>query len=687
LEKYKHTNRLIDESSPYLLQHVHNPVDWYPWGDEALERAKHEDKPILLSIGYSACHWCHVMAHESFENESIASMMNRNFINIKVDREERPDLDAIYMEAVQLIGGSGGWALAVFLTPDREPFYGGTYFPPEDRHGLPGFERVLSAAASAYKDRRDQVKSAADQLVAYLNRATDVISDSVQVSANTLTNAYVSLKGSYDFQNGGFGLAPKFPQPMVLEFLLRYWHGGGDKEALAIVENALTKMANGGIYDQIGGGFHRYSVDAKWLVPHFEKMLYDNALLSRLYMHAYQATGNDFFKRIACETLDYVIREMRDTSGGFYSTQDADSDGVEGKYYVWSHNEITSILGRENGGLFCRYFGVTEQGNFEGNNILSRGVDEKALATELSIDPVGLIAGIEKSKKLLLTHRSTRIAPHRDEKILCSWNGLMLTSFSEAAMMFDRRDYLEVASENAKFLVETMYRDGRLSHSFKDGRSMEQSFLQDYAFVCDGLIRLYQVSFDERWLDSALKLTDEMVSQFWDEGKRSFYDTGEGQQDLLVRPKSVYDNSLPSGSSAAALVLLYLSRLTDNSRYERIAMFAISQMTQSIAGYPLGFGNWLCDIDFYLSQPKELAVAGRPDDAETKLMINTIVRRYLPNVVQASVDPGNTRLDVPLLKDRAMINDLPTVYICEGFTCKAPVTHRAELETRLDALD
>jgi uncharacterized protein YyaL (SSP411 family) len=687
LDKHKHTNRLIDESSPYLQQHAHNPVDWYPWCDEALERAMQEGKPILLSIGYSACHWCHVMAHESFENEKIARLMNEKFINIKVDREERPDLDAIYMEAVQLIGGSGGWPLTVFLTPDREPFYGGTYFPPEDKHSLPGFERVLNAAASAYKDRRDQVINAANQLVAHLNQTSGVIADSGQVSAHTLTNAYVSLKSLGDPQNGGFGLAPKFPQPMVLEYLLRHWYRTGDTEALSMVENALVKMAKGGIYDQIGGGFHRYSVDAKWLVPHFEKMLYDNALLSRIYTRAYQATGNDLFKRIACETLDYVIRQMRDSSGGFYSTQDADSEGVEGKYYIWTPDEIVNILGREDGELFYRYFGVTERGNFEGSNILSKVVDEEVLAAELGIDPVDLIARIEMSKKLLLTRRSTRISPHRDEKILCSWNGLMLTAFAEAAIVFDRQDYLEVAIDNAKFLTEVMYKDGRLSHSFKDGRGTEQSFLQDYAFICEALVRLYQATFNENWLSLTLSLADGMIALFWDEDRRSFYDTGEGQRDLLVRPRNVYDNALPSGSSAAAMVLLYLSRLTDNSRYERIALHAMNQMVQMIAQYPLGFGNWLCDIDFYLSQPKELVVTGRPEDIETKLIINTIARYYLPNAVQARVDPGNTSLNIPLLKDRMMIDNLPTVYICEGFTCKAPLTDRFELELRLDALN
>ena len=685
-DKHKHTNRLIDESSPYLLQHAHNPVDWYPWCDEAFERAKKEDKPVLLSIGYSACHWCHVMAHESFENETVADIMNRDFINIKVDREERPDLDAIYMESIQLLSGSGGWPLTVFLNANREPFYGGTYFPLKDRHELPGFERVLDTVADAYKNRRGQVKDAAGQMVAYLKRSSGTMSSSDLPNMSILTDAYQSMMGSFDAVNGGFGLAPKFPQPMVLEYLLRHSHRTGDVEALSIVETTLVKMAQGGIYDQAGGGFHRYSVDAVWLVPHFEKMLYDNALLSRIYIHAYQATGKDFYKRIACETLDYVVREMRDGNGGFYSTQDADSEGVEGKFYVWTLDEIIKVLGEQDGKLFCRYFGVTAQGNFEGKNILNVVVDGEALAGEIGIDAVELSSIVEKSKKLLLKKRSHRVAPHRDEKILASWNGMMLASYAEAAMVFDRQDYLDVAIDNAKFLTEVMYKDGRLSHSYKDGRGTDQSYLQDYAFVCDGLIRLYQVSFDERWLDIAMKLADSIDERYWDEDKRSFYDTDKNEQGLLVRPRNIYDNALPSGSSAAAMILLYLSRLTDKSRYEYIALLSMGQALPLVAQYALGFGHWLCGIDFYLSEPKEVVVAGGINDEQTRSFVSTIAGRYLPNVVTAGIDAENSKLDIPLLKDRVMIDGKPTVYICEKYACKAPVTDSTELKSALNEL-
>ncbi|MFC1950915.1 thioredoxin domain-containing protein [Chloroflexota bacterium] len=687
VEKHKYTNRLIDETSPYLLQHAHNPVDWYPWGEEAFQAARANDKPILLSIGYSACHWCHVMENESFENEETALLMNNNFVNIKVDREERPDLDAIYMEAVQAMSGSGGgWPLNVFLNADRVPFYGGTYFPPQDRHGLPGFQRVLDTVANAYKNRRSEVKDTADKLAAYLQRSTDATSETVPASENTLINSYVSLNRSFDWPSGGFGTAPKFPQPMVLEYLLRHWRRSGNAEALHMMEAGLAKMAGGGIFDQIGGGFHRYSVDNKWLVPHFEKMLYDNALLSRLYIHACQATRNDLYGRIACETLDYVVREMKDEGGGFYSTQDADSDGVEGKYYVWTPNEITETLGEDDSDLFCKYFGVTTQGNFEGTTILSKVMDEQKLACDQGIDTAELAQRIKRSKLLLLDVRSHRVVPHRDEKILASWNGLMLASFAEAAMAFGRDDYLDVAMMSAKFLTEVMYGGGRLCHSYKDGRGSDQSFLQDYAFVCDGLIRLYQASFDDVWLKWAITLAGEMVSRFWDKNSRSFYDTGEGQPDLLVRPRNMYDNALPSGSSAAATVLLYMARLLDKPDYEQMAASAIAQILPTVAQYALGYGNWLCAIDFYLANPAELVLVGPPQDARTSSFAGIISQRYLPNVVQARVDPQNAKVDIGLLKDRAMMDDLATVYICEKYTCKAPVIDGAELKMRLDEL-
>ena len=685
-KKPNHTNRLINETSPYLLQHAHNPVDWYAWGDDAFETAKADDKPILLSIGYSACHWCHVMEKESFEDEETAHLMNRNFVNIKVDREERPDLDSIYMQAVQAMTGSGGWPLNVFLTPDLVPFFGGTYFPPQDRHGLPGFKRVLNSVADAYNNRKADVKDTTDKLLTYLKRSAGSTSENIPISENTLTNAWVSLDRSFDWASGGFGTAPKFPQAMVMEYLLRHWKRSGNTESLRMVETGLVRMARGGIYDQVGGGFHRYSVDSTWLVPHFEKMLYDNALLSRLYIHAYQATGNDFYKRVACQTLDYVVREMTDENGGFYSAQDADSEGVEGKYYVWTPGEITDVLDTDEGELFCRYFGVTVRGNFEGKTILSRVIDDEKLADDLDINPAELAQRIERSRRLLLEARSHRVAPHRDEKIQASWNGLMLAGFAEAATAFGRDDYLDIATSNARFLTEVMYGKGRLRHSYKDGRSSDRSFLQDYAFVCDGLIRFYLASFDDRWLSQAITMADDMVSSFWDTGNKTFYDTGVGLPDLLIRPRNMFDNALPSGPSAAATVLLYLSRLLNKPEYEQIATSAISQVLPTAAQYALGYGNWLCAIDFYLAKPAELVLVGPQQHERTQSLADIISQHYLPNVVQARIDPRNEKVDVELLKDRVMIDGQPTVYICEKYACSAPVTDGKSLKIRLDDL-
>ncbi|MBU2608434.1 MAG: thioredoxin domain-containing protein, partial [Chloroflexi bacterium] len=463
------TNHLAGETSPYLLQHADNPVDWYPWGDEALSRARAEDKPILLSIGYSACHWCHVMAHESFENQETASLMNEHFINIKVDREERPDLDTIYMQAVQAITGRGGWPLTVFLTPEAKPFFGGTYFPPEDRFGMAGFPRVIQAVADTYHNRRPEIDKTTEELFAALSSEKAAPLADEPLTADILQEAYLALQQSFDARNGGFDGAPKFPQPMALEFLLRYFHRTRDTAAMDMIDSTLEKMAKGGIYDQIGGGFHRYSTDDYWLVPHFEKMLYDNALLSQVYLHAYLASGKPLFRSIAEETLDYVLREMTDASGGFYSTQDADSEGIEGKYFVWTPQEIAEVLGDEAGQAVCRRFGVTAKGNFDHGNILYVADDQ----ADASIT--------KEAKSSLLKKREQRIKPGRDEKILASWNGLMLTSMAEAACVLDRQDYLAAATANGRFLLDSMMADDRLKHTCKDGQTKIDGYLDDYA--------------------------------------------------------------------------------------------------------------------------------------------------------------------------------------------------------------
>ena len=504
-------NRLIDETSPYLLQHAHNPVDWYPWGEEALERAEREDMPILLSVGYSACHWCHVMERESFEDAEIAALMNDNFICIKVDREERPDIDSIYMMAVQALTGQGGWPMTVFMTPDGKPFYGGTYFPPEDRGGLPAFPRLVEALAAAYRTRRGDVTRTTSQLVQRMRQLSGGMAGIEPLTVDVLQSAKRSVSSQFDGRHGGVGLQPKFPQPMTYEFLLRHHDRTQDPESLEMVELTLTRMAEGGIYDQIGGGFHRYSTDTYWLVPHFEKMLYDNALLARLYLHAYQVTGDPLYRRVVEETLDYMAREMTDPAGGFYSAQDADSEGVEGKFFVWRPEEVIDLLGKDEGDLFNSYYGVTRKGNFEGRSILhvakaaARGMSEEELQGTL-----------RRWKKRLLAARSERVAPGLDDKVLTSWNGLAMRAFAEAGGAFGRRDYVEKANRNAKFLLGTLVRDGRLLRTYRSGEAKLNGYLEDYAFLIDGLLSLHEATLDGRWLAESISLGEAMVDLFWE---------------------------------------------------------------------------------------------------------------------------------------------------------------------------
>jgi len=669
------SNHLADETSPYLLQHADNPVDWYPWGEKALNHARAEDKPILLSIGYSACHWCHVMAHECFENNDIAHLMNENFINIKVDREERPDLDAIYMEAVQAMTGRGGWPLTVFLTPDGKPFFGGTYFPPEDRHGMPGFTRVLKTVADAYQNRRSEVEMTAQQTVTALNSKAKGSAVREPLVADILEQAYLGLRQDFDKENGGFGTAPKFPQPMTLEFLLRYFHRSQDMDALEIVDLTLEKMARGGIYDQLGGGFHRYSTDSYWLVPHFEKMLYDNALLSRVYLHAYLVTGKQLFRSIAEETLDYVLREMTDPRGGFYSTQDADSEGVEGKYYLWTSQEIAEVLGKKTSHIVGDYFGVTPQGNFNSWNILN-------VVADLEPETANVI---KRAKVSLLKRREQRAKPSRDEKILASWNGLMLASLAEAACALDREDYLAAAVANGSFLLDSMMANGRLQHSYKDGQVKIDGYLRDYALVIDGLLALHLATFSREFLRQAIRLGEVMVEQFWNEAMDTFYDTGDKHEHLFVRSRSKYDGVLPSGSSAATQVILRLVKLTNKEQFEQVAVCSLESMQESMRQYPLGFSNWLCVLDLYLSPPKEVAIIGPRDNPATLELLRTLCTMWLPNTIVAAYDPNDPTpvSDLKLLESRQMINNQPTVYVCEHYTCQAPVTDPASLRAQL----
>ncbi len=681
----KHTNRLINETSPYLLQHAHNPVDWYAWGEEALEKAREENKPILLSIGYSACHWCHVMERESFENEEIAALMNENFINIKVDREERPDLDQIYMNAVQLMTRHGGWPMTVFLTPEGVPFYGGTYFPPEDRYNMPGFPRILAAVSEAYRTRPDEVTETAVSMLGELRRMDIARESGEGVSTEMLDAAFQQIARNYDERHGGFGAAPKFPAPMTLEFLLRVYHRTRNERALEMVLHTSRRMAEGGMYDQLGGGFHRYSTDAEWLVPHFEKMLYDNALLSRLYLHVYQQTRDDFYRRITEETLDYVLREMTSPEGGFYSTQDADSEGHEGKFFVWTPAEVEEILGKEDAALFSSYYDITPGGNFEGQNIphVSRSIEEAARAENISSE--NLEEALERSRRKLFDAREQRIKPGRDEKILTAWNGLMLASFAEASAVLEREDYREAARRNARFLLDNLRRDGLLLRTYKDGQAKLNGYLEDYSFLADGLVALYEATGELEWLTEANAITERMIEEFWDEEAGGFFYTGKSHEELIVRSKDYFDNATPSGNSVATDVLLRLGLLTGNEDYTRKAVTIFRLLSTPLTRYPSAFGRLLCALDFYLSSPKEVVIIKGEDESEARALLSEVWRPYLPNKVLVQAREGDARAAelIPLLRERTLSNGHATAYVCEHYTCQSPTTDPKELVAQL----
>jgi uncharacterized protein len=673
----KHTNRLIHETSPYLLQHAHNPVDWYPWGAEAFERAKAEDKPVLVSIGYSSCHWCHVMEHESFEDEQTAAIMNENFVAIKVDMEERPDVDKIYMSFVQMTTGHGGWPMNVFLTPDKRPFYGGTYFPPAPRYGMPSWLQILASIADAYKTRRDELEHSANEIVGELRRLSLGDMSSQGLSTDLLDKAFQSYERTFDKVNGGFGGAPKFPPAMSLEFLLRYHHRSDDKNALHLVTYTLDKMAKGGMYDQLGGGFHRYSVDAVWLVPHFEKMLYDNAQLIRVYLHAFQVTGDKFFKKIAVETLDYVRREMLDEHGGFYSTQDADSEGVEGKFFVWTPKEVAEVLGEKKAKIFCDYYDVSARGNFEEKNILNIKGDAR---NKIGLSDDDLKELLERGRKKLFEKREKRIKPGRDEKVLTAWNGLMLSAFAEAGAVLNEDEYLSIARRNAEFIWNELQQNGRLLRTWKEGTAKLNGYIEDYANVADAFIELYQATGELGYLINARTLVDEMITEFWDEEHGGFFFTSNDHEELIVRDKDFFDNATPSGNSVAADVLLRLSRFFDDERYERFAVTVLRLCASQIKRYPQGFGRALSAMEFHLSQTKEIVVLG-PTGNDLERAINSL---YTPDAVVALSHADETNsLSIPLLKDRHSLGGLPTAFICESFVCQKPVTTVAELRQQL----
>lgn len=685
------SNRLIHETSPYLRQHADNPVDWYPWGEEALRLAQEQDKPILLSIGYAACHWCHVMAHESFEDPETAALMNEHFINVKVDREERPDLDSIYMNAVVAMTGQGGWPMTVILTPDGRPFYSGTYFPPTPRYGMPSFTQVLQGIAQAWETRREEVEESAKSITGHLSQTAGVIlnadSEQSRLDNDVFAQALNVLLQSFDSKLGGFGSAPKFPPSMTLEFLLRMYLQRGDTMALHMAEQTLKMMASGGLYDQIGGGFARYSTDAEWLVPHFEKMLYDNALLARVYLHAYQITNKPLYRRITEETLDFVVRELRHESGGFYSSYDADSEGEEGKFYVWSAAEIRNILGDE-AALFMRYYDVSEGGNWEGHNILRITSELEDVAEEMGIEPQAAERQLSAARQKLYNLRAQRVWPGLDDKILTSWNGLMLAAFAEAGRVLGREDYTTIAIENAELLYDQLRLDnGRLLRTWKAGSEAKyNAYLEDYAYLADGLLALYQTTFDVRWFAWARELADLMLTHFHDEQNGGFFDTSDDHEALLHRPKELQDNATPSGNATAATVLLQLSLYTGEGHYWDVAEAATAALYPVLTRHPSGFAHWLCAAAFILGQPQEVAIIGQPEAANTEALLNVVYSEYRPNLIVAVGNgDGETSAAIPLLANRDQRDGRATAYLCRRFVCQQPVTEAADLAQQLVA--
>jgi uncharacterized protein YyaL (SSP411 family) len=659
-------NRLASETSPYLLQHKDNPVDWYGWGEEALQRAKDEDKPILLSIGYAACHWCHVMERESFEDESTAAVMNEHFVCIKVDREERPDLDAVYMEAVQAMTGHGGWPMTVFLTPDGRPFFGGTYFPPDDRHGMPSFKRLMTAIIDAWRSRRDELEQQGDQLVAHISSSAAVTPGPDGVTSQILDVAFARIEQGFDEQYGGFGGAPKFPQPMTLDLLLRLGARGNER-ALEVATKTLDKMSAGGMYDQLRGGFARYSVDREWVVPHFEKMLYDNAQLIRTYARSAAMTGNERHAVVVRETVDWLLDEMRDPAGGFWSTIDADSEGVEGKFYVWSLDEVHSVTGGNADAAIARW-GFTEQGNFEGENIPVLYGDADA-------------AAVEAARRALLSRRAERIRPATDTKVLTAWNGLAAAALAEAGWVMREPDWIAAAAEAMHFVLNTLRVDGRLMRSYRDGVVKHLGFAEDYAGVLEGCLALFQVTGDERWFTEARWAADEAERLFWDSENGGFFTTGSDAEQLVTRSKDLIDNAVPAANSVFAAELVKMAALTGESRYEGQTEKIMRLLVPAMQRSPLGFGHLLGAVDLYANELLEIVVVGEGTAAEA--LVDVVRGASLPNKVFVHVEAPRSDTEVPLLKGRDLVDGAPAAYVCRNMTCERPVTTPDALRKQL----
>ncbi len=679
-------NHLKDENSPYLLQHAENPVDWYPWGEAALAKARREDKPIFLSIGYASCHWCHVMARESFEDEATAAILNEHFVSIKVDREERPDLDSLYMAATIALSGAGGWPMSVFLTPDLKPFYAGTYFPPVPRHSLPAFKEVLLHLAEAWQNQRDQIHQVGERLAQHLNQVFRPSASDSTLTEETLRAVTRSILEAYDWGYGGWGEAPKFPQPMLIDFLLQR-HTAGEEGALKAALHALEAMARGGMYDVLGGGFARYSTDRFWRVPHFEKMLYDNALLTLAYLHAWQITHKPLYKRVVIETLDFVAREMTHPEGGFYASLSADSQGEEGKYYVWTKDEIQRLLEDQSDfEFFSAAYGLSERGNWEGRMVLQRALDDATLAGRFGLEREAVASKLAACHSALLAARRRRVPPASDDKILTAWNGLMLQAFAEAARFLDdpqrAANYHEAAVRNAEFLLRNLAAPVMLSRSWRNGRRGPQAFLDDHAALILGLLALYQTDFEPRWFASARELTEAMLQRFSDPAG-GFFDTPAEAASLLLRPKDLQDNATPSGNALACEALLKMAAFTNEQKYRDLAENALRLISIPAPRYPLAFARWLCVADSVLRGERQAAVLYETWDEQVQALIQTLRAEYRPNlVVAASAFPPAPEAP-PLLFDRPLLERRPTVYVCERFYCRQPLHAPAELQNAL----
>ena len=673
-------NNLINETSPYLLQHAQNPVQWHGWNEETLAKAKQENKPIFLSIGYSSCHWCHVMAHESFESQEIAKVMNENFINIKVDREERPDIDDIYQKVCQIATGQGGWPLSVFLTPDQKPFYVGTYFPILDSYGRPGFGSLLKQLSQTWKEKPKDIEMAAENFLQTLQK-TETVKTHSKLEKSILDEAAVNLLQMGDQNFGGFGQAPKFPNAANISFMFRYSKLSGISKFNEFALKTLKRMAKGGIFDQIGGGFHRYSTDTMWLVPHFEKMLYDNALIPINYVEAYQITKDDFYLDVLRKTLDYVLREMTSKEGGFYSAQDADSEGEEGKFYVWKKSEIKEILGKD-ADTFCLFYDVTDGGNWEGKSILCNNVNLSSVAFQAGISEDQLRQNLDSNAKKLLDVRSKRIAPGLDDKVLTSWNALMITAFAKAYRVTNEKKYLDAAEKCIDFIENNLVKDGKLLRTYKDGKAKLQGYLEDYSYFGVSLLDVFEINPELKYLERAQEIANYLVEHFWDSETNSFYMTADDHEKLIIRPKSNYDLSLPSGNSVAANLLLKLFHLTQEKKFLEISTKIMENQAQMAAENPFGFGHLLNTVFMYLQKPREITVL----NSQNKEIVDSLTNRFMPESILVTVkneNQLNNLSKLPFFEGKQFQNDKTTVFVCKDFTCSLPLETISEIEKHL----